>query len=191
MKKALIMLIPLVVVLGAITGGLYYFRDRLPQLPVLGNNSGSGEDEVNSFQSCVDSGNPVQESYPRKCTANSQTFTEDIGNELDKMNLIQSESPRPNQLVTSPLGILGTARGYWYFEATFPVTLEDANGNVVSQGFATAEGEWMTEDFVPFTASLDFSNVGTPTGNLVLQKSNPSGLPENEDELRIPVRFSE
>ena len=29
----------------------------------------------------------------------------------------------------------------------------------------------------------------TSTGTLVLQKDNPSGLPEHADELRIPVRF--
>lgn len=193
MTKVLSILIPLVVVLGVVTGLLYFFRNRIPELPMIGRNSSNvvNGSEIDSFSRCVEAGNAVQESYPRRCTAGDETFTEDIGNELDKMNLVQSESPRPNQLVESPIEIMGTARGYWYFEATFPVILEDANGNIVAQGFATAQDDWMTEDFVPFTGELEFSGVETSIGNLVLQKSNPSGLSENEDELRIPVRFSE
>ena len=30
---------------------------------------------INSFDSCVAAGNPVQESYPEQCAANGQTFT--------------------------------------------------------------------------------------------------------------------
>ncbi len=56
---------------------------------------------------------------------------------------------------------------------------------------AQALGEWMTEDFVPFSASLRFAVPSTPKGKLVLEKDNPSGLPENADELIIPVYFKE
>ena len=47
----------------------------------------------------------------------------------------------------------------------------------------------MTKDFVPFKAELEFSLPSTETGVLILEKDNPSGLPENDDELRIPIRF--
>ena len=33
---------------------------------------------ITSFNECVEAGNPVMESYPRKCTANGQTFIEVI-----------------------------------------------------------------------------------------------------------------
>ncbi|MEK7513216.1 MAG: hypothetical protein AAB601_03375, partial [Patescibacteria group bacterium] len=65
-----------------------------------------------------------------------------------------------------------------------------ADGNVIAGHYATAEGEWMTEDFVPFTSTLEFPpQPPGAVGVLVLKKDNPSGLPEHDDELRIPVRF--
>jgi hypothetical protein len=49
----------------------------------------------------------------------------------------------------------------------------------------------MTEDFVPFfSATLEFSvPSGVTRGNLILEKANPSGLPEHEATLQIPVTF--
>jgi len=37
---------------------------------------------------------------------------------------------------------------------------------------------------------ITFENPETATGTLVLEKDNPSGLPEHADELRVPVRFN-
>lgn len=36
--------------------------------------------QANNFEECVALGNPVMESYPRKCRSGSKTFTEDISN---------------------------------------------------------------------------------------------------------------
>jgi spore germination protein GerM len=47
----------------------------------------------------------------------------------------------------------------------------------------------MVTSFVPFKATLSFTPSTTARGTLVLKKDNPSGLPENEDEFRIPVTF--
>lgn len=106
-------------------------------------------------------------------------------------SLIRVTSPLPNTSVRSPLTITGEARGNWYFEASFPVRIEDANGNVLGQHYAEAQGEWMTTNFVPFRSTLTFSAPTTATGFLVLEKDNPSGLPENAAEIRVPVRFSD
>lgn len=104
-------------------------------------------------------------------------------------DLIQVGAPQSNALVTSPLVVTGRARGPWYFEASFPVRLFDANGRELAVTPAQAQGEWMTENFVPFRATLTFSPPATLTGTLVLHNDNPSGLPENDKEIRIPVRF--
>jgi len=42
---------------------------------------------------------------------------------------------------------------------------------------------------VPFQAKIEFQYPETKKGTLILEKDNPSGLPENTDELRIPVTF--
>jgi hypothetical protein len=155
-------------------------------------NADTGQPQtVTTFEQCVEAGNPVMESYPRQCrTPEGQSFTENIGNALEKSDLIQLENPLPNQVISSPLEISGQARGQWFFEATFPVVLTDWDGLIIAEGFATAEGEWMTEEFVPFTATLRFEKPAYgENGALILQKDNPSGLPENDDALEIPVRF--
>lgn len=144
---------------------------------------------INSFEECLLAGNVILESYPRQCLADNETFVEDIGNELEKIDLIRVDFPRPNQEITSPLTIQGEAKGYWFFEGDFPVVLLDIDGTIIAQGIAQAQGEWMTANFVPFTLSLEFEKPNNNRGTLVLQKDNPSGLSEQDDSLSIPVVF--
>lgn len=98
------------------------------------------------------------------------------------------DSPAPNAIVHSPLTVSGKARGTWYFEASFPVRLLDDAGNELTVVPAQAQGEWMTEDFVPFSVTLTFMTMAK-SGTLVLQKDNPSGLPEYDKSVEIPVKF--
>lgn len=122
----------------------------------------------------------------------------DVQAQIDaKADRITLTTPVPNGIVESPLRITGEARGPWYFEASFPVTLVNWDGLIIGDGVATAEGEWMTEAFVPFTAEVSFTNPykeGDPDfmkrGAIILQKSNASGLPEHDDALEIPIRFA-
>ncbi len=148
---------------------------------------------VTNFEECVLAGNPVMESYPRQCRHQDQTFVENIGNEFEKADLIRLDTPRPNQVIKSPLTITGEARGNWFFEASFPVVLTDWDGRIIAQGIATAKSDWMTSEFVPFEATLTFTvdkNAYSNRGALILQKDNPSGLPEHDDALEIPVVFA-
>ncbi len=102
---------------------------------------------------------------------------------------IRLTDPKANQIVSSPLTVTGTARGTWYFEASFPVKLLDANNQELAVKPAQAQGEWMTENFVPFSVTLAFPTPATATGKLVLQKDNPSGDPIRDEQIEIPVRF--
>lgn len=34
---------------------------------------------IDSFEKCVEAGNPVMESYPRKCSAGGETYVEELG----------------------------------------------------------------------------------------------------------------
>ncbi len=146
---------------------------------------------INNFFECLEAGYLVMESYPRQCRVpNGETFTEDIGNELDKMDLIRLDNPRPNQVITSPIVIEGEARGNWFFEGDFPVILTNWDGLIIAQGYATAQSDSMTEEFVRFKAEIEFEKPELYNrGSLILQKDNPSGLPENDDALEIPVLF--
>ena len=106
-----------------------------------------------------------------------------------KTDLICVSAPRPNQTISSPLVLEGEARGVWFFEASFPARLFDDDGNEIPVAIAQAQGEWMTEDFVPFLATLEFETPDTEQGMLVFEKDNPSGLPEYADQLSMPVYF--
>lgn len=106
-------------------------------------------------------------------------------------DLIKLASPAVAETISSPLIVSGQARGNWFFEASFPVILTDWDGKIIAQGIAQAQGDWMTTDFVPFKATLTFD---TPSygvrGSLILKKDNPSGLPQNDDALEIPVFYN-
>ena len=108
----------------------------------------------------------------------------------DKSNLIRVRTPQPGALAKSPLHITGVARGVWYFEASFPVAIFDEQRRELARHYATAQGEWMTDDFVSFEADLVFAAGSAREGTLVLFKANPSGALDQEDQLAIPVRLA-
>jgi len=114
-------------------------------------------------------------------------FSQKVETPEPQESLVKVDNPKPNQEIQSPFIVKGEARGYWFFEAVFPVKLLDENGNFIKQTLAQAQGEWMTEDFVPFEAILTFSVPKNQNGTLILKKDNPSGLPENDAEIRVPV----
>lgn len=169
-----------------------WVKHGVPSAPIPTSDCGD-EKIINNFEECATAGFAVMESYPRRCRdSRGNTFTEDIGNELAKQDLIRIDNPRPNQKITNPLLISGQARGSWFFEGDFPVVLTDWDGRIVAQGIARAQGEWMTEDFVSYAAVLEFDqpNISVSNkGTLILKRDNPSGLPENNDALELPVKF--
>lgn len=95
-----------------------------------------------------------------------------------------------NDVIESPVEVEGMAPGTWMFEGQMSVRVEDPNRNVLGEDVLKAEGEWMTEELVPFSGTVSFEVPnGLGTGYVVFEKSNPSGMPENEGKVEIPVRF--
>jgi len=118
-----------------------------------------------------------------------------------KSDLIVVDYPKPLQTITSPITVRGMARGTWFFEADFPLYLVNWDGLIIAQSHASAvldpndpESTWMTEDFVEFEGTLEFENPSfeqefSQRGTIIFQRDNPSGLPENDDALEIPIMF--
>jgi hypothetical protein len=98
-------------------------------------------------------------------------------------------SVKSNQIIASPFQISGKARGFWFFEASFPIKLIDENNNVLATTVARAQGDWMTNEFVDFNAEIEFNSKNDGKVFLVFNRDNPSGLPENDEEFRIPVKI--
>lgn len=183
--KVLIISLIFIVLIGAVV--LYYW-DKVDEDADDGNKPQIAV--VNNFDECAAAGYAIGESYPRQCwTPDGRTFVEDIGNELEKTDLIRISTPRPNATIQSPIKITGEARGNWFFEASFPIKIYDGDGKELGTAIAEAKAEWMTEKFVPFEAMLEFEVPTTVKGTLVLQKDNPSGRPEFDDKLVVPVVF--
>ncbi|MFW6210192.1 MAG: Gmad2 immunoglobulin-like domain-containing protein [Patescibacteria group bacterium] len=105
---------------------------------------------------------------------------------------IRVSEPEPLATVSTPLQVSGEARGSWYFEGDFPVIVTDWDGRIIGEGFATAQDEWMTEEFVPFAGSIAYdlpADAYSATGTIIFQRDNPSGLPEHDAALEFPVRL--
>ncbi len=97
--------------------------------------------------------------------------------------------PARGAVVASPVEVRGRARGTWFFEGDFPLMLSDGDGNLVAHGFATAQSEWVTTEFVPFSAVLRFESPEPGPGRLILEKDNPSNRQALDDALVVPVVF--
>ena len=169
-----------VVVLVVATGVFYSLKNDRPNLQVL------------SFDDCILAGYPVLESYPRQCkTPDGRVFAEEITPPITYNNatadLIQIELPFPGAVTGKEFKVIGKARGYWFFEASFPIELLDKDGVKIAVGIAQAEGEWMTEEFVPFIADIKAPQSYIGRATLVLNKDNPSGLPENDASISFPI----
>jgi hypothetical protein len=98
-------------------------------------------------------------------------------------------TPQPGSAVSSPLTVSGEAHGSWYFEGSFPVRLLAADGTVLAEVPAPALEDWMQDAMVPFEVSLAFPATTATSGTLVLMRDNPSGLPENDASIKIPLTF--
>lgn len=158
---------------------------------------------VTSYAECVAAGYPILETYPEQCrTPDGRTFTNPDATPLPapptSTGEFTSEGGIPitvdewtEQPVTSPLTLSGEVPGTWSFEASFPVQLLDAEGRVLGDAAAQLNGDWMTDEMVPFSVTVEFESPpgDGADGFLTLVKANASGLPEHDDSVRIPITF--
>ncbi len=102
-------------------------------------------------------------------------------------DLIVVELPFPGAVTGKEFSVIGKARGYWFFEASFPLELLDKDGKVLVNSFAQAESEWMTEDFIPFKGEIKVPESYIGPATLILRKDNASGLPEHDASISFPI----
>ena len=186
MKIVISILLALIV----ISGIWFFLLNRDTENPVVPDPL---LEQIISFEGCAEAGYPIMESYPRRCALpDGRVYAEEIevNPEYDNAseNLIRVETPHPGGVVGKEFVVTGEARGYWFFEASFPIEVVGADGNTIAGSYATAEGDWMTEDFVSFKSEMiDLPSAYTGPATLILKKDNPSGLPENDASISIPI----
>lgn len=123
----------------------------------------------------------------------SETKTDDKVDLLGQVPIhpdIQLSSVIHDRLASSII-IEGKAKGTWFFEGDFPAVLVDGSGEEIIAVPVSAKGDWMTEDFVLFSAEIGYTYQGEALdGFLILQKNNPSDMRELDDQLKIPLILS-
>jgi len=148
--------------------------------------------QVLFFSECAAAGYPVMESHPRQCrTPDGRTYAEELPEKITYDNAsadnIVPELPFPGAVVGKSFTVTGKARGTWYFEASFPIEVLDKDGKSLAQSYAQAQGEWMTEDFVPFKGDIQVPSSYIGSATLILRKDNPSGLPQHDASISFPI----
>ncbi len=104
-------------------------------------------------------------------------------------DLIVVDTPPPGAVVGKEFSVKGKARGTWFFEASFPIEVVDIDGNILTTVVAQSTSDWMTENFVPFSADVILSEDYMGAATLVLKKDNPSGMPENDASMTSPIHI--
>lgn len=162
-----------------------------------------------NFEECVGAGNPVMESHPRQCNdvRTGKTFVEQLDEEVQddvpELKTREYQSAKGvtvfinnwayNREVTSPLTITGQVPGSWSHEGVFTIDLSFEGDVGLPGATARLQGDWMTDELVPFTATLEFDSkqlVGKDVA-IIIRNANPSGLPENDDSLSLEVQVVE
>ena len=128
---------------------------------------------------------PAPAHAPTVATSTTSVATSTVDQPLHTRVIVTS--PVTNASVGQNFSVSGEAPGNWYFEASFPIQVRDKDNNKIGQTTGQAQSDWMTTAQVPFAASITLSSVYHGPATLVLLKDNPSGLPENEDSLEIPI----
>lgn len=120
----------------------------------------------------------------------------DTTNNNDSMIAMMSDTivvsnPTNGQVLdTKSIKLTGKARGSWYFEGSAPVEIRDINNNLLKETYITAQGEWMTTEFVSFEGETNFTlPSGITSGFIIFKNSNASGEPQYDKKLVIPVKF--
>lgn len=193
MQRKTLSVAAIVLVAGALVTAAYLWMQQ-------SNDSSSN---IKSFEQCVAAGNPVMESSPRQChdEASGMTHTEELDGQSEAAKLatreyksakgvtIEIDDWAEGRLVSSPLTITGQVPGSWSYEGSFPINMI-YEGDIGLPG-ATAEldGDWMTDELVPFAATLSFDEeqLDGKDITIVIHNANPSGIPANDDSLALKV----
>ena len=118
---------------------------------------------------------------------------EDMPVQVAPVTVLNLDNVSDNDHVTPKQVITGTVPRFWFFEASFPVTLRDVSGNTIAVVTATTTEDWMVTTNVHFTVTLPETFTYTGVGSLLFRKDDPSDgeAPFNAetDQYVVPVIF--
>ncbi len=104
---------------------------------------------------------------------------------------IEIFTPKPNELISSPLKITGLVKGNGWggFEGQVgTVKLFDSSGKELGMAILTASTDWMKLP-TNFETVIYFDYPGDGTGKLVFYNENASGEPSRNKTVTVPVKL--
>lgn len=102
-------------------------------------------------------------------------------------DVIRVTLPTPGAVTGKEFKVVGEARGTWFFEASFPIEVVATNSATLATGIAQAQSDWMTTNFVPFSADITVPATYTGPATIVLHNDNPSGDPAKAASASFPI----
>lgn len=93
----------------------------------------------------------------------------------------------PNAKVHGILSYRGSIKGGYFFEGNIRIIILDADKNVLKESNGIAKSEWMIEGPVDFEGNIDFTGMPSTSGYFRIANDNPSGDPENDKFIDIPI----
>ncbi len=161
-KLNTVLLFILIVMMGFALRFMYQDKDKYIYSPFIGKDNITGGEVENSVG--IDK-------------------SKILGNKDDLISF----SIWPNSKVHGVVSYRGGIKNNYFFEANIRINVLDMNKKVLKSDFATATTEWMTSGPVSFEGSFDFSGLPKGPAYFEIQNDNPSGLPENDKSILIPI----
>jgi hypothetical protein len=176
----------IIITLGflALFGVTYYFT----QCDGAGCGAGHQRVVAQDFDACAQAGNPVMESYPRRCAWPSGVVVTEVIDEQDVPPLVETSpqpsnlqvaEPAPSAAVGLPLRIRGTAQVY---DDRVHYRLLDADGSVLT------EGQTKIDELGDFDVSVMYADPFGTSGKLEVFESSPNG-DATDAFVSLPVQF--
>lgn len=130
----------------------------------------------------VKHGNPSSSEPTQKCAI------EDIETNEDKTLIL--DNFKEGDLLENNAVLQGKIKDNFFFEGSFPIEIRDINNNIIGRSLAKSQTNWMTSDYVEFkTDPITFDKKDNIEGFIIFRKDNPSGLIENDKEIKLKAKF--
>ena len=108
----------------------------------------------------------------------------------EKGVIIKLDNIKEGDTVEVGFEVKGSVTGSWFTEGVFPVRITEKETNsVIITNTARADGEWETEDYVPFSFVIDAEIEEDGIYILRFDKANPSGVSDSYDYASLTVNL--
>ncbi|MGI6423013.1 MAG: GerMN domain-containing protein [Candidatus Dojkabacteria bacterium] len=79
--------------------------------------------------------------------------------------------------------VVGKISNEWFFEGEFPITVFNEEGDLIATLIAKTDEDWTVSDEIKFSFKLDFDLEESSELVFRFERSNPSGLEENDEYI--------